>query len=219
MRSGPYRVGVPLHEVRLTNALEAGARDLFRPGVGRNAITVPEPDMPAGRPDLVAIAVSRRTVDFRRNRGLRLSTHSEARVLARAVHSERTTGLSEGSERDIRLRLQIRGWLRPNGSPAVPVEARVGDSLIVEAKVSNWRRAVSQLARIRDAAHRSALALPTECVGRVGRPFLRKNQLGLVTVDTGGRVAWRRSSPRREISLAADLWLVELAIRGSERSC
>ena len=94
----------------------------------------------------------------------------------------------------------------------------MSDSLIVEAKVSNWRRAVSQLARIRDSAHRSALALPADCVGRVGRPFLKKNQLGLLAVDTRGGVTWRRGSPRRELSLAADLWLVELAIRQSGHS-
>lgn len=208
-----FRVGVPRHETRLTDALRAEVRGLIRPGPGRQLVLVVEPEMPVGRPDLVVIAVSRRAVEFRRARGLRLSTASEARVLAAAVDPRSPSGLSGGSEREIRGRLADRGWLSANGLPAASVESRVNDSLIVEAKVSNWRRAVSQLARTRDAAHRSAIALPTERLGAVQRPYLKKSGLGLLAVDECGVVTWKRSSPRRPLSLAADLWLVELAIR------
>jgi hypothetical protein len=163
------------------------------------------------------VAVPRRAIAARSAHGLRLETPSEARVLAATVlGTAGRSGMSAGWQREILARLQRRGWLQRDLRPAVPVRQLVGDSLIIEAKVADWRRAVSQLARTRSLAHRSALAIPVERQRLVARAYLKKSGLGLVTIATDGHVRWLRQPVRSELSLASDLWLVELVLRGEE---
>lgn len=214
--TGGIAVGRPKAEAVLTNSLLRATQQLLRPGRGRELFVLPEVELGVGRPDVLLMAISRNAVEARRKKQLRLRTLTEAEILASWLEG-RESRHSEGHVRATLARARLSGWIRESGHLSAGV-GLVADSVLIEAKISDWRTGINQLARARFGAHRAVLVMPEGSTHRPPRPSLEKNRIGLLTVRPDGSVGWvRRSKPSR-LSTAADLWLVELAIRALERA-
>jgi hypothetical protein len=172
---------------------------------------LPEVELGVGRPDALLIAVSRRAINARRRRGLRIRTLAEAEILG-AWFDDAPCRHSKSHVRSTLARARANGWIQDASSRRANV-GLVGDSMLIEAKVSDWRTGINQLARARFGAHRAVLAMPEGSTHRPSRPALEKNRVGLAAVRGDGGVAWVRQPKRRQLSSAADLWLVELVMR------
>lgn len=207
-------VGVPSAERALTEAAVRCAHDLLGPGPGRSLFVLPEVDLGVGRPDLLLFSASRRALEARARSGLRLANLTEARVLA-ALNNGGGSGHSASHARAVASRLQDGGWLRSGGSVRT-LSPTIGDSMLVEAKVSDWRTGLQQLTRTRWASHSAALLVPSANQRRVPRKTLRHNRLGLLVLNGEG-LRWQLKPPRRPLSWLADVWLAELAIRNLEQ--
>lgn len=203
------RIGVPTHELSLIGATIRDARSLLAPGAGRQLVLLSEVEIGIGRPDVLLLAVSLRGVRARAQSGLRINNLTEARVLA-ALHDGSLPGLSSSHARAVIRRLEGVGWIQQGVVRDVP--QLVNDSLLIEAKVRDWRGGLVQLARTRWASHRSALLLGSAPGASVpGAPF-EQNGLGLLA-DSGQSLSWVKEAPGRPLSWMADVWLTELLIR------
>lgn len=206
-------VGVPSAERTLTEAVLRDAYALLSPGSGRSLFVLSQVDLGVGRPDLLLLSASRKALHARARSGLRLANLTEARVLA-AINNRGGSGHSVGHVRTVTARLRQAGWITSTGGVRA-VRPAVADSILVEAKVSDWRTGLQQLTRTRWAAHASALLMPTASKRRVPRRTLRHNHLGLLVLNDHG-LRWQIKPPRRPITWLADAWLAELAIRSLE---
>lgn len=210
---GQQSVGVPVAEKLLTEAVCRSADELLRPGSGRSLMVLEEVELGIGRPDLMLLSASRRGLEARARAGLRLTSLTEARVLA-ALKLGRSPGISQGHLRRVTKRLEAAGWIRPDGyiRDVPPV---VAQSIVLEAKLRDWRGGLHQLARTRWAAHYSALILPASHQGLVSRVALRNNRLGLLVIH-GESLRWQIRPRSRPLSWLGEVWLAELAIRQLE---
>lgn len=204
-------VGVPKAEAILMKSLLAASRDLLPPGRGRELFVLPEVELGVGRPDALLVAVSRSAINARRQRGLRIRTLAEAEILG-AWFDDAPSRHSKGHVRSTLARARASGWMQ--GSSRSRAKAGlVADSMLIEAKVSDWRTGINQLARARFSSHRAVLAMPEGSTHRPSRPALEKNRVGLAAVRGDGGITFVRQPKRRQLSTAADLWLVELVMR------
>ena len=208
--SSRFLVGVPRDEALLTAAAIEQAHVLLRPGPGRSLIILNEVELGSGRPDLLLLAASKRGLLARASTGLRLANLTEARVLA-GLYTGTPSGHSQGHVRAVTKRLQDLGWLADQ--TAVQVSPLIATSLLVEAKVRDWRTGIGQLSKNRWAASSSALLVPAHVGRLVPRQVLRHNRLGLIALSGSGQVSWQIQLRRRPLPVLADLWLSELAIR------
>ena len=209
------KVGEPKAERALTDALDRLATRIFSPGRGRSLIHLREVELGTGRPDALLVVMSSAGLQARLLAGLRIPTLAHARVLE-SIRTGIPSGFSRRHFNRLRKSLIDIGWLTSgNRMPSVP--NLVARSLVVEAKISDWRSAIGQLAKARWASHDGALLMPSENQHRVPRIALRHNRLGLL-VARSGLVEWRIKSPRVELRWMSDLWLTELAIRSLETS-
>lgn len=208
-------VGIPVDELSVTDALARQAPEILPPRRGFRLFVFAELDSDHGRPDMALVAMSSTALKARLRQGMRLNTASEARVLA-AFWSGSRTRYTDSHVRSIRARLVGGGW--PLGEcNAMPDEYRiVRESIVIEAKVADWRSGVRQLARSRWMANRLALAVPQSSVARIGRPILNRYRMGLIATAADGSVVALRKGRRQKLSLAGDLWLSELGIRALE---
>ncbi len=208
--SETFAVGVPKAERIVTAAAVHSAKSLLAPGRGRQLLVLEEVDLGVGRPDVILLAVSRQAVKHRIASGLRVRTLAEAEVLAAAIDG-RASRHTRGFERATIARFRSTGWC-PDAIARLP--AAVNDSLLLEAKVADWRSGVAQISRARWATQLAALVMPASVAHRPATIALDRNSMGLVTVDErAGTAAWSRPSPRRPVSTVASLWLAELAAR------
>jgi hypothetical protein len=205
------RVGAPSAESQLTRAAVAQTDQLMKPGPGRSLFVLTEVELGIGRPDMLLMAASPGALRARQARGLRLHNWTEARVLAAHLTNRETAGVTRSHALSVGRRLAERGWGGVRRVNSVHVE-----SLLIEAKVADWKRGLRQLARTRRLAHRSALLVPRSLRHLIDRSVLTHGNIGLVTVDAGFRLRWERKGRARRLSPAADLWLTELAIRAME---
>lgn len=201
-------VGIPIAEAELTYALARELPRVLRPGKGRVLVVLDEVELGVGRPDLIAVMTSPSALRARAKKGLRLNNLTEARVLGE-LREGSSSGVTQAHAREVGRRLKARGWLESSASTG-PV---VSDSWLIEAKMQDWQAGLMQLSRGRWACNRAALLLPESVVPRVPTARLNRLALGLISYGNGGRVRWHRRGRRREISLTADVWLAELAIR------
>jgi hypothetical protein len=203
------RVGVPIQERLLTNALLANVDSVLRPGVGRSVFAIQEAELGAGRPDVILLSVSVGAVEAFRRTGLRLPSQLAARALDPAL-SEEDIGVTRAHLRSVQRDLRERGW---SGAIVERSASVVHDSLAVEAKVKDWRQAVRQVSRFRRLFHRSAVLMPS-------RPRSEASQLALDVYGCGllleheSTVRWERGSVRSEPQQWARIWLLELLVRG-----
>ena len=205
-------VGTPVAELAVSGEVRRSVASLFAAGRGRELFVLEEVELGVGRPDLLAIATSRVAMEARARRGQRLDTLSEAEILASSLEGS-PSRYSAGHQRTV-----LAGLRQTWGVGRSAVRPAVVDSLIVESKMPDWGSGARQLVRTRWATGRSALAVPKGVASRVDRRLLGHNFLGLIS--TNGRSArWEVDAPMRPITLLADLWLGELAIRVLESAC
>jgi hypothetical protein len=200
-------VGVPIHETRLTNAAANAAGDLL-PG-SASLLVLHEVPIGIGRPDLVVLRVDVTRLAWRRVAGLRLSGYHEAVVLG-ALRSGRLgeLGLSRPYARRLERSLVDRGWLDLASDDPV-----VSDSLVLEAKISDWRRALLQLSQVRWAAQQAALVVPDRLADRIPDIALTRQGMGVLGVDDSDEIGWSRPASPRALPFELDAWLGELALR------
>jgi hypothetical protein len=123
----------------------------------------------------------------------------------------------DSNRRTVVRQLQARGWLSASGGP-IDVSPAVSQSLVIEAKVKDWRRGIGQLTRTRWAASRSALLMPHDRMRLVPTNQLIYNRLGLLT-ESDGDIRWQRKGGQSApLTALAQLWLAELAARAFELS-
>lgn len=214
--TGRSSVGQPIAEAGLTSAVLQHARTLVSPGPGRVLLTLSEVELGLGRPDVVLLTASLTGLAARARQGLRLANLTEAQVLV-SVDGRLATQHSESHVRTVTRRLAENGWLTRTGQlRAVP--RLVAQSLLIEAKVRDWRNGVGQLTRTRWVAQRSALLVPAATSHLVPRAMLRHNRLGLIVERSDGSLRWEVRTRPRQLSPLADVWLTELAIRHLERT-
>ena len=206
-------VGVPVAERALTEALDVFASRILPPGPGRSLIHMREVELGTGRPDAVLVVVSSAGLESRLQKGLRLPSLAHARVLE-SIRTGAPSGYSRRYSSQLTKSLQEIGWLTQRNQVR-EVTNLVARSLVVEAKISDWRRGIGQLAKARWACHDGALLMPMDKQHRVSRTALRHNRLGLL-VARSEKVEWRIRSHHVELRRMADLWLTELAIRSLE---
>ena len=205
------RVGQPTHERALTDALASSIARLFPSGPGRSTYIIFEPELGRGRPDAIAVHVSSAALAAVMRQGLRLP-HLTASRAALAVDHTDGLGVTGTYGRALRSRIRTAGWTE---SRASAVSGLVVDSLAIEAKMKDWRRALRQVAAFRAYAHRAALLVPESVADRVEPVGLDVYQAGLL-VELAGQAEWRREAPRQDLDPAASAWLVELLMRGLE---
>lgn len=200
-------VGMPTHERRLTEAAANAAGDLL-PGSGP-LVVLHEVQIGIGRPDLVVLRVDVARLAWRRVAGLRLSGYNEAVILG-ALRSGRVAelGLTRPYARRLEHSLVDRGWL-----DLASGDRLISDSLILEAKISDWRRALLQLSRVRWAAQQAALVVPHRLADRIPDIALTPQGMGVLVVDDSGEIDWSRPAPPRALPFELDAWLGELALR------
>lgn len=208
--SGERRVGVPVHETALTNLLARRAGALFPPGGGRSSWLILEPQTGFGIPDVLIVHASMTAVSALRSRGLRLPTLSAARVLANGASS--AAGVSPRYAQSLLLRSRREGW---TSSAIRATESVVADSLAIEVKLSDARRALQQLSKFRVSAHRAALCMPLDTSHRASRQTLARFGAGLLTAD-GSRISWEQPARYNQIPTFRRLWLAELLLRSLE---
>ena len=206
-------VGVPVAERALTEALDVFASRILPPGPGRSLVHMREVELGTGRPDAVLVVVSSAGLESRLQKGLRLPSLAHARVLD-SMRTGAPSGYSRRHSSQLTKSLQEIGWLT-HRNQVREVTNLVARSLVVEAKISDWRRGIGQLAKARWACHDGALLMPMDKQHRVSRTALRHNRLGLL-VARSESVEWRIRPQRVELRRMADLWLTELAIRSLE---
>jgi hypothetical protein len=205
-------VGVPNGESTLTSALIDQRTSLATPGPGRVLIPLSEVELGLGRPDVLLVAASKNGLLARGQRGLRLSNLTEAEILV-SIHTRAPSKHSASHVRAVARRLREVGWLVADDRlPELP--RLVSQSVLIEAKLRDWRSGIGQLARTTWVAQRSALLVPAQIEHLVSKALLRHNGLGLLVQRGDGELVWRlRGGHRRAISTLADLWVSELAIR------
>lgn len=206
-------VGVAKGEARLTRVVLSQPYALVRPGRGYGLMVLDEVELGVGRPDVVILSLSGAALRAWIDRGVRLRNWTEARVLAGAIDPRERVSAAVGYEhvRAIQRRLRLRGW---DGRALRPA---VREAYLLEAKVADWRSGLVQLTHRQQLFSHAALLVPTSVAPRVPRTLLRWQGLGLAVTDDAGAVRWSRRPTARRLSLAAQLWLTELAVEHLDR--
>lgn len=204
-------VGVATHEIAVVRSVLRTLPELIRPGRGRRLIVLEEVELGLGRPDVMAIVVHPSSLTHRANLGLRLRSLTEAQVLAATI-LDTPAGVSPGHRANIKRALRGRGWMTPAGR-RLALKTSVSSAMIVEAKVSDWKCGLVQLARTRDFCTHSVLALPDHRLRLVPDRMMDRQGFGVLANDEEGSVRWCRQPRTRSLTLGASLWLAELAIR------
>lgn len=202
------RVGVPVQERLLTEAFISRARTVVSPGAGRSIFVIEEPELGAGRPDFILVTAAQSSVHWFAQKGLSITSPAAARVLDPHV-SDPELGISRGYAASLRRDLVAQGWGSEDPSR---IASLVTDSLAVEAKVRDWRRAVQQVARFRRHVHRAAILMPRDLPPEANRS-LDFYGTGLLRSDSAG-VRWERQAISSEPSIGARLWTLDLLRRG-----
>lgn len=202
-------VGTPTHERRLTDFLVRNAGFVMRPGTGRSLYILNEPAVGRGRPDVIMLSISSSRFDRWRQNGRRVPTLTAARVL-QAGPDGFDFGVSPAHVRDIQ-----RTYGNPEKSALAGPPNMIGDSIAIEAKVRDWRQAVRQAAKFRGIANRAALLMPPAAIERVPTTVADFYGLGLMALQSE-TLSWQRKPSWQATSAAAEVWLVELLIRGLE---
>jgi hypothetical protein len=208
-------VGVPKAESRLTDAVLRRPQQLIRPGPGRQLLIIDQVEIGIGKPDFLLLKVSPAALEARRKSLPRLANLAEASVLGALRSGDiSVSGLSLSRSRSLARRLKSEGWIDRAGNVR-RVPNIIGDSLIVEAKISHWPVGISQLARTRRLVNRVALLVPASAIPLIPEAAVKHNVLGLASWN-GKTLSWVRDAPSMPLSWTAAMWLTELALRHTE---
>lgn len=207
MASPRPMVGIPKHETVLHDALKQQFGMLFPPGSGRSTFIIPEPDLGFGRPDALLVTIAPRGLEAFRNQNLRLSSLNAAKSIIGFPGN-----LSGSYSRALVKDLERAGW---TDKALIAAGQLIHDSLAVEAKLNDWRRAIRQASAYRVGAGRASILVPVRVSKLVNPRNLDIHQIGLLA-DNGQEIAWRLDAPRANISISHRAWLLELLLRGIE---
>lgn len=208
-----FRVGEPKAEAALTEGLLRAAVSIIPPPPHASLVCVEDVELGTGRPDLLFLALDMEMLVERSQHGPRLPNLGHARVLG-AVCSGEPAPYTHGYVRRLARELVHLGWTNEGGESLHPASPVV-ESCVVEAKVSDWRKGIGQLARYRWCAHRAALLVPEKVAGRVPLAMLLHNRFGLLVVADDG-VSVEERAPESPPSWMAQQWTAELATRAME---
>lgn len=200
-------VGLPIHETRLTEAFIANAGALMRPGPGRSLYLMLEPRVGRGRPDIIVLAASPRGLLSYFRDSIRFSTFTEAQAISDSTNEP--LGISTTYARELRATIQAGGW---KDSQLQQAKLLVHDSLAIEAKMADWRRAIRQVARFSPMTHRTAILMPDAVAMRVDRKSLNIYGSGLIAASDK-QLQWLEDAQNRPLGDAQKLWLLELLHR------
>lgn len=206
------RVGVPIEERALVDAFLMRCAEFFRPGPGRSVFVLEEPDLGgSGRPDLVFVAIAPSALRKYMESGLRLTSQASARVLDPSLNADQL-GVSTSYASALRRSLASQGW-----SSASPerLAAAVADTLAVEAKMRDWKRALNQVSKFRRLFHRSAILMPERPLPADTYRSLDFYGCGLLFRD-GDEFTWEKTPGAGSPSVWSRLWLLELIVRGHQ---
>lgn len=142
-----------------------------------------------------------------RTSGLRLPSLNAARGLIGAG-----SNVTDKHARALARDLERAGWTQRAMTQAAGM---VADSVAVEAKLSEWRRAIRQAAGYRVGAGRAAILVPVRVGALVEARNLESHGIGLLTEDSA-RIRWSVAAPYSETSISHRVWLLELLLRGLE---
>lgn len=195
-----------MHELALHHALRANGGRLFRPGPGRSAFLIEEPEIGFGRPDAIIVIVSASALQAFRKLDLRLPSLTAARSL----EADSTIGVSVGHSRSLVKGLVRDGW---NEKALIAAGRLLFDSVSVEAKMSDWKRAIRQATGYRLGTQQSAVLMPQSQVKNIQPVNLDYHGIGLLQ-ESAGRVEWVTRPKRSNLDMPGRAWLVELLIRG-----
>lgn len=211
--AGRSRVGVPIEEQALVDAFLMQCAAFFRPGPGRSVFVLEEPDLGgSGRPDLVFVAIAPSALRKYMDSGLRLTSQASARALDPNLDEDQV-GVSSSYVSSLRRSLVSQGW--SDVSPE-RLAAAVADTLAVEAKMRDWKRALNQVSKFRRLFHRSAILMPERPLPEHSYRSLDFYGCGLLFRD-GEEFNWERSPIAAATpSVWSRLWLLELIVRGHE---
>lgn len=206
------RVGVPIEEQVLVDAFLRRSQHFFRPGPGRSTFVLEEPDLGgSGRPDLVFVAIAPGALRKYVESGLRIGSQAYARALDPSLSAD-DLGVSTSYASALRRSLANQGW-----SDVAPerIASAVADTLAVEAKIRDWKRAVNQVSKFRRHFHQSAILMPERPLPADTYRSLDFYGCGLVFRD-GDEFTWERTPGAGVPSMSSRLWLLELIVRGVE---
>ena len=206
--SGARHVGLPIQEAILTRQLERGALHLMRPGPGRSLFILREPQIGRGVPDLLFLAVSLPLLKSLQSSHLRLESLLQARALNDAL-SDTELGVSLAHARQVRKELAASPWR----NFLAKRKALVLNSMAVEAKISDWHKAVRQAARFRELAHSSVVFMPQVALSRIPMTTLEFNNVGALGIMQE-KFFWRHSPSPHPLPISSQAWLLELLLRG-----
>lgn len=202
------RIAQPIRELHLHRALDLNAAKLFRPGPGRSTYLIEEPEIGFGRPDAVLVQIS--TVGLKRIQDVGLRLPSLA--AARSLFAEGESGVTPQHSRALVRSLTRDGWTRDR---MVSSSLLLFDSLSVEAKLTDWKRAIRQANSYRVGTHRSAVLMPKTQVKNIDAANLEYHGIGLMQ-EASGRVQWVTMPKYSSMAPSGSAWLIELLIRGLE---
>lgn len=202
------RIAQPIHELVLHHALDLNAMSLFRPGPGRSLYLIEEPEIGYGRPDAILVQINSGGLERIRKNGLRLPSLASARSLV----AQQESGVTPQHSRALVRSLIREGWSR---ELLIASSHLLHDSLAVEAKLTDWKRAIRQANGYRLGTHKSAVLMPQSQIKNIEAINLDYHGIGLMQ-QVGGRVEWVASPKSSELSPAARSWLIELLLRGLE---
>lgn len=195
----PHREGP---ELELENAVAGQIPTLFGE-LGSSLWAAGSVPIGAGEPDLVVVAFEPCVY------ALAQTDLASAEILAylRAVTRARTETISQRVNvaeevivRTVQGLVDIEAVSPVRQSYKLCPEWRevLPEIVTIEAKISNWRRAIHQAARNRVFAHRSYLALPERVASRVRKQDqVQRLGLGVISVDDNGDVVVLRRPRRR----------------------
>lgn len=203
-------VGVPRDELELHRALVRPG--LLHPGRGRSVVFIPEADLRFGRADLLALFLNQAALKAHRRSGVRFKSETHARAAAWSLLGETQDVTALLGVSDAHAKAVIRSVQAMDRGALARAAALVTYSVVIEAKVTDWRRAVLQTRRYAHLVDDLAIAMPDAALKKVPRDLVRRTGIGLIGIESQ-HARWVRR-PRGTIpALGARLWLAEIAAR------
>lgn len=205
------RIGVPVQEGVLTAAFLDNVYGAKKPGLGRSTYVLLEPELGAGRPDVVLLTISPSALEWFRRSELRLPSSLAARA-ADPTSDVLSLGVSKSHAVAVRRDLECRGWL---DADFTRISNIVSESLAIEAKMRDWKSAIRQVAKFRALFTQSAILMPRRPLPDAAFTALNYYDCGLL-FRGDEQFFWERQPMIRETPAWARVWLLELLLRGME---
>jgi len=162
----------------------------------------------AGLPDLVSVWCEPHVVslaDFATTDGKILAYLRAVREARVETIADRVRGSRRGVQKKLEQFLEVEAVLLKHVDvfSLSPAWREVLPQIItIEAKISDWKRAVQQAARNRLFAHKSFVALPADVARRVrGSGMFGKLGVGVIAVGEAGDVRIVKRAPRHNTSV------------------